>query len=202
MSTAAIQGYEAAAAELIPRYESIPTDTVLGPILDILPVSPCRVLDVGAGAGRNPAWFAAQGHAVTACEPVAAFRTSAAHQYGDAGIRWLEDRLPNLEETMALGETYDFVLLSAVWQHIETAKRAAAMGTLATLMAETATLAMSVRHGPGAAGRPVFDSTDEETQSLAHECGLTTRLVRHTASIQAANKAAGVTWSWMVFEPA
>ncbi|GAA6156818.1 MAG: class I SAM-dependent methyltransferase [Alphaproteobacteria bacterium] len=200
MSIEVIEGYEASAAELIPRYESIPTDTVLGPILDALPGTPCRVLDVGAGAGRNPAWFAEQGHAVTACEPVDAFREAASHKYADAGIRWLDAALPGLEAAVSLGETYDFVLLSAVWQHIELPRRAAAMATLRSVMAHKATLAMSVRHGPGAAGRPVFGGTDKETQALAHDCGLTVRFTRHTASIQAANKAAGVTWSWMVFD--
>lgn len=202
MSTAAIEGYEAAAVDLIPRYESIATDVVLGPILDALPKLPCRVLDVGAGAGRNPAWFASQGHRVTACEPVDAFREAAASRYADTGIRWLKDMLPDLGAAMALGETYDFVLLSAVWQHIDPSKRAPSMATLAGLMAKDATLAMSVRHGPGAAGRPVFASSDDETQALAHACGLTTRFVRHSGSVQAANKAAGVTWSWMIFDAA
>lgn len=200
MSIEVIEGYEAAAAELIPRFESIPTDSVLGPILDVLPKSPCRVLDVGAGAGRNPAWFAAQGHAVTACEPVEAFRQAAAQTYADAGIRWLDAALPGLDAAVSLGEPYDFVLLSAVWQHIETATRAAAMATLRSLMAPQATLAMSVRHGPGAASRAVFGGTDAETQALAHDRGLTLRFTRHTESVQAGNKAAGVTWSWMVFD--
>ncbi|MEO0962555.1 MAG: methyltransferase, partial [Pseudomonadota bacterium] len=118
MSTEPIRGYAADAADLIPRYEALPTETVLGAVLDILPARPCRVLDVGAGSGRNPAWFAAQGHDVTACEPVDAFRLHAAEQYRSSSVRWLNDTLPALDAAKSAGEPYDFVLLSGVWHHV------------------------------------------------------------------------------------
>jgi len=200
MSSASIQGYEDAAAELIPRFEALAPEAVFSPVLDCFPASPCRVLDVGAGSGRNPAWLAAQGHRVTACEPVAAFRDAAAARYAELGIRWLADRLPMLDATRKLGESFDFVLLSGVWQHVEVDDRHAAMGTLATLMAPGARLIMSVRHGPGAPGRPVYGVTDDETIALAERHGLALGGLRHAPSIQAANKAAGVTWSWIAFE--
>ncbi len=200
MPNAVIDGYEAAAAELIPRFEAIPTDVLLKPVSHLLPTIPCRVLDVGAGTGRNPAWFASNGHRVTASEPVRAFRKAAAASYPDTGIRWLDDTLPQLQTTRDLGEAFDFVLLSAVWQHVETLDRAAAMGSLAGLMAPGAMLIMSVRHGPGAPDRPVYASSDTETQDLASQYGLALTFIRRTESIQAANRAAGVAWSWMAFK--
>lgn len=199
MSTEAIEGYRDAAPDLIERYESIPADVVLGPVLHLLPKAPCKVLDVGAGTGRNPAWFASQGHHVTACEPVDAFRAAAEARYDDLDIRWLNDMLPDLSGAKSLAETFDFILLSAVWQHVEIADRAQAFSSLVSLMSPRAMLIMSVRHGPGAAGRPVYLAPDEETLALADQHGLSLQFQEQTESIQAANKAAGVTWSWMAF---
>lgn len=202
MANAVIDGYAAAADKLIPRYDALAAETVLGPVLHLMPVAPCRVLDVGAGTGRNSAWFAELGHRVTACEPVEAFRLSAAEQYGARPVRWLDDTLPMLEATKSLGETYDFVLLSAVWQHVSGTERPVAMASLVELMAPGATLIMSVRHGPGADGRPVYPTSDDEVLDAAQTCHLKLDFITHTASIQAANKAAGVTWSWMAFSQA
>lgn len=202
MANAVIEGYAAAAEELIPRYDALLAETVLGPVLHLIPDEPCRVLDVGAGTGRNASWLAAKGHYVTACEPVNAFRQSAAERYGTSGIRWIEDVLPSLRATKSLAETYDFVLLSAVWQHVTVADRPAAMASLTDLMAPEAMLVMSVRHGPGAQGRPVYPTSDDEVLRMARACGLEQCFMAHTGSVQAANRAAGVTWSWMAFSPA
>lgn len=199
MANAVIEGYAAAANELIPRYDALAAETVLGPVLHLVPAAPCRVLDVGTGTGRNAAWFAAQGHRVTACEPVGAFRLSAAERYGTGTVGWLDDTLPTLEATKSLGETYDFVLLSAVWQHLEAADRPVAMAALADLMAPQGILVMSVRHGPGAPGRPVYPTSDDEVLKTARAHGLAQTFMAHTESVGAANKAAGVTWSWIAF---
>lgn len=202
MANAVIEGYAAAADELIPRYEALAAETVLAPILHLIPAAPGRVLDVGAGTGRNAAWLAARGHQVTGCEPVDAFRLSAANRHAASGVRWINDTLPDLTVTRSLGDIYDFVLLSAVWQHMEPADHPVALAALADLMAPGATLVMSVRHGPGAPGRPVYPTSDKEVLGTALACGLEQVFLAHTGSVQAVNAAAGVTWSWMGFKPA
>jgi SAM-dependent methyltransferase len=199
MTTEAIEGYRQAAPELIDRYEALAADVVLEPVLHLFPKTPCRVLDVGAGTGRNPAWFALQGHRVTACEPVEAFREAGKHRHPDQDVRWVDDALPHLDAVKSLADSFDLVLLSAVWQHVDLPDRQLAMDSLRSLMAPDGTLIMSVRHGPGAPGRPVYEAADAETEALADGCGLKLVFRRQTESIQAANKAAGVTWSWMAF---
>ncbi|MGD1934489.1 MAG: class I SAM-dependent methyltransferase [Candidatus Phaeomarinobacter sp.] len=199
MANPVIDGYAADAVEIIPRYEALPTETVLGAVLHLIPTSPCRVLDVGAGTGRNPAWFAAQGHRVTACEPVDAFRLNAVDQYRKSNIRWLDDTLPGLAATKSVGEFYDFILLSGVWHHVSPQERAPSMASLAHLMAPGAGLIISVRHGRSAPNRPSYDPSDEEVERLAIAAGLEQTFLKQTEAIQAANRAAGVTWTWFAF---
>lgn len=195
----AIAGYQSAAPELIERYEALSAEEVLEPVLPFFPSRAGRVLDVGAGTGRNAAWFAGQGHSVVACEPVEAFRKYGSARYSDHIIQWVDDALPGLDSITAAGFSFDLVLLSAVWQHVAPGDRRPAMACLGSLLGAGGSLVMSVRHGPGAAGRPVFESDDEETVSMARANGLAVVSLTQTESIQARNKAAGVTWSWMVF---
>jgi ubiquinone/menaquinone biosynthesis C-methylase UbiE len=54
------QAYAEQAANLIACYESIFFKKSHKDELHLLPTRPSRVLDVGAGSGRDAAWFAAQ----------------------------------------------------------------------------------------------------------------------------------------------
>lgn len=195
----AIAGYQSAAPELIERYEALSAEEVLEPVLPFFPSRAGRVLDVGAGTGRNAAWFAGQGHRVVACEPVEAFRKYGSARYSDHTIQWVDDALPGLDAITAAGFSFNLVLLSAVWQHVAPGDRPPAMACLGSVLRAGGSLVMSVRHGPGAAGRPVFESDDEETVIMARANGLAVVSLTQTESIQARNRAAGVTWSWMVF---
>jgi SAM-dependent methyltransferase len=88
-------------------------------VLDLVPERPGLVLDVGAGAGRDAAWFAVRGWGVVAVEPAEGMRQEALRRHGgDATIRWLNDRLPGLEAAHRLGLMFDLIWLSAVWQHV------------------------------------------------------------------------------------
>ena len=51
------------------RYESVAAETVHGGLVDLLPIAPALVLDVGAGTGRDAAWLASRGLEVVAVEP-------------------------------------------------------------------------------------------------------------------------------------
>ena len=61
--------YDAHAADLVHRYELIDPATMYGWLSGLLSDATGTVLDVGAGSGRDAAWFAAQGHDVIAVEP-------------------------------------------------------------------------------------------------------------------------------------
>lgn len=194
-----LDGYESASASLVPRFEGISPDALYAPVRDFLPKNPSRIIDLGAGTGRDAAWFAGRGHHVVAVEPVNAFRTAGRALHCCPRIEWADDSLPLLERVLARGEVFDFVLLSGVWQHLDDGQRQAALPRIRTLTASGGCVVVSVRHGPGAAARPVFAARPADAIAWAVRQGF--RFVFETSadSVQSRNRAHGVTWTWLVF---
>lgn len=196
--TAVLEGYQAAAtAERIASWEAIDDEALLRPVARYLPPPPARLAEVGAGTGRTAAWLSAKGHEVTAIEPVAALREAGMALHGGQGIEWIDDRLPGLADVR--DRTFDGVLLIAVWQHLPLASRRAALARLAAMVAPGGVLLMSLRHGPGARGRPVYPCDPAETIGQAEWLRLGLLHREEAPSLQEGNRAMGVTWTWLAF---
>ncbi len=188
--------YAAAAPALVTRFEEVPPERLFAPVADLLPRPPARVADIGAGSGRDAAWFAASGHTVLAVEPVAELRTAAMALHPSPRISWLDDRLPHLPALAAHG-TFDLVTLCAVWHHLVPEDREIAMARLAATVAPGGLFVLSLRHGPEMHGRPVYPVPPEETVDAATRAGLA--LVRRVEadSLHGENQAANVRWTWL-----
>ena len=195
------EGYAEQAEALIERWHALSFEERHGPILEWLPQTPSRIVDIGAGIGTDAAALAALGHSVLAVEPVDALRRAARELHSSARVEWLDDSLPDLAALAAKPKraTFDVVLLTAVWMHLDARQRERAMPRVASLLGDGGVLIMSLRHGPVPAGRRMFDVSADETIGLAREQGL--RLVRelHTSSVQQGNRDSGVTWTRLVF---
>ena len=196
MSVEVLRGYSAASAELISRFEAVAPEQLYQHVIDLLPVRPCRIADIGAGTGRDAAWLAAKGHDVTAVEPVEELRNAGMELHPDQRIHWLDDRLPDLA-LLPRDRPFDVVLGTAVWQHVSHHDRGPAMQSLARLTAPGGLLVLSLRHGAGARDRPVFPVRSDDVVDLARQNGFLTERSREAASIQAGNRAAGVSWTWL-----
>ena len=96
--------YDAHAADLVHRYELVDPAKLYGWLSGLLSDATGAVLDVGAGSGRDAAWFAAQGHDVVAVEPSSAMRSEGQHRHPDPRVRWLDDQLPELSQTGPTGD--------------------------------------------------------------------------------------------------
>ena len=193
------EGYAEEAEDLFKRYESISGAETHRAALHLIPATPSRVLDVGAGTGRDAAWLASLGHRVTAVEPTDAMRLGAAKLHPSPLIEWLDDSLPELARLRSRGEKFDLILLSAVWMHFDFDQRRQTMATLAALLRTGGTLIMRVRHGPVPSGRRMFEIPDEETVELARLQRLQTVLNQRVESVQQANRDAGVSWTHLAF---
>jgi 2-polyprenyl-3-methyl-5-hydroxy-6-metoxy-1,4-benzoquinol methylase len=192
-----LEGYAAAATpSLVARYNAIDPHELYASVLDLLPKSPVRVADIGAGTGRDAAWFARQGHEVLAVEPVRELREAGMALYQAEGITWLDDRLPGLAKRQRHG-LFDLVTLCGVWQHVGDEERRTAMMTLGGMTATGGLLVMSLRHGPGAPGRRVFPASPGETIEAAARSGFVLLRQAEAQSIQPANRAMGVWWTWL-----
>ena len=193
-SATAIAGYTTHAAQLVARYDAIPNELWYAPVRHLLPATPARIIDIGAGTGRDARWLATMGHDVTAVEPVPAF---AAAGQAQGSARWITDALPDLPHTLALNEKFDLILLSAVWQHLDAGERQAAAPVLRCLAATGAALLMALRHGPASTDRPVWPIDVDATARLLARSGFRETFRTSAPSIQPANLAAGVRWTWL-----
>lgn len=194
-----LSGYAAASAELINRFEAISSTDIFAPVRDLLPVAPARVADIGAGTGRDAAWFAAQGHQVLAVEPVGELRSAGMSLHQGSGVIWLDDRLPEL--CAARQEPpFDVVTLCGVWQHLDEDERAVAVQRLGEMTAKGGLIILSLRHGLGAPSRHVFPISVEALIARAQLEGLDVVRAVDAASVQVGNQAAGVHWTWLVLK--
>src|SRR5947209_12996690 len=90
------EGYAREADALIERYERISAAEAHQSVQHLIPLAPSRILDIGAGTGRDAAWFAANGHDVVAVEPTDELRAAAKRLHPCPNVEWLDDSLPDL----------------------------------------------------------------------------------------------------------
>jgi SAM-dependent methyltransferase len=196
------EGYADEAEALFRRYEGIPAADAHRAVLHLIPAAPSRVLDIGSGTGRDAAWFAAMGHRVVAVEPTDEMRLPAMTLHPSPRIEWLNDSLPDLNGLLARGESFDLVMLTAVWMHFDETQRQGAMPKLASLVRTGGMMIMKIRHGPVPPGRRMFEIPAEETIALARMHGLHPILNKRVESSQEANRIAGVSWTSLAFAKA
>jgi SAM-dependent methyltransferase len=191
------EGYAAEAEALVRQYESIAFADVHDRVMHLMPKLPARVIDIGAGTGRDAAGFAALGHSVVAIEPTAALRTRAMQLHSSPRIEWIDDSLPELPVVSARAETFDLVMLTAVWMHLDTEQRQRGMPRVAALLRPGGIMLMTLRHGPVPAGRRMFDVMPEETVDLAQQSGLS--CIQRWHNIDSMLKRPGVSWDRLAF---
>ncbi len=166
---ASTAGYGEAAETLASRYESVPFESVHAAVLSLLPTAPSRVLEVGAGTGRDAAALAERGHRVTAVEPVPELRAIARRLRPNAAITWGDAMLPELAPVEG---QFDLIWISAVWMHLDERERRESMRRLHELLAPGGQAIITLRHGPVPAGRRMFPVPPSETIAQAAELGL------------------------------
>lgn len=193
-------GYAREAPELLRAYETISVEALHRPIWHLIPTVPSQLLDIGAGTGRDAAHFAAMGHRVLAVEPVAEMREGGRTLHPSPRVEWLADTLPALARVRDRGETFDAVLATAVWMHLDEAERAEAMPTVASLVKPGGVLILSLRHGPIPPGRRMFEVSADETIALAARDGLGCLVNTLTPSMWASRT--DVTWTRLAFRKA
>jgi SAM-dependent methyltransferase len=187
-------GYEKDMETLVRKLEAIPFEALHREVLPLFPPPPASILDIGAGSGRDAAAFAAFGYTVTAVEPAARLRERAQALHPSPRIAWIDDALPDLA---ALRGTYDVVMLTAVWMHLDPEERACGMQRIAALLAPGGLACLTLRHGPVPAERRMFEVVGEDTIALADAAGLVP--VVHLEHQVALSGNPGVTWTRLAF---
>jgi SAM-dependent methyltransferase len=197
-----LEDYASDAPQLVQSFEEISAADVYTHVAEFIPAEPARFLDIGAGTGRDAAWFAAQGHSVLAVEPTDALRGAGMKLHPSTRITWLSDTLPDLGRTLERGEVFDRVILCAVWHHLREDERARSMPHLARLLARDGFLIMILRHEPSALRTPEDASQRADAEGLAHASGLRLAFACEAEPVHPANRARGVTLTCLAFAAA
>ena len=179
-----VAGYDRQAEELAERYEQFAFEKVHEDVLDLLPEAGASVLDVGAGSGRDAAWFASKGYQVAAVEPSAKFLQAAQARHKGAKIRWFNDQLPSIEKVLRSKLTFDLVWLSAMWMHVPPGQRRRAFRKLVSVMSPGASMMLSLRLGPPDPNRPMHEVSVDEVEKLAQDYGLQVTRVAKREDLQ------------------
>jgi SAM-dependent methyltransferase len=193
-----VGAYNRGFREFAETYEALGFDEIHRDAIPFLPAMPGLLLDIGAGSGRDAAWFAARGWQVVAVEPAAALRAEAARLHPGPGTRWLDDRLPALAAVHRLGLAFDLVWLSGVWMHIPPEDRPRAMRKLATLLKPGGRMMLTLRHGPAPEGRPMWPVDAHEVERLGLDHGLALRVATERAEDRQGR--ADVRWQTVILD--
>src|SRR5260370_36848868 len=149
------EGYAEAAEALLKT--RLPFEDLHRPILHLILSTPARILDIGSGPGHDAAAFAAMGHRVVAVEPTEQLRLPAMALHPSPLTEWVDDSLPHLRFVVESGDTFDLVMLNAVWMHLDEWQRQTAMPVVASVLTARGTLIMPLRPGPVPSGRRMFE---------------------------------------------
>jgi SAM-dependent methyltransferase len=186
-----IKQYNDNADKYVSAYESISFEDVHKAILDLLPEADSSVLDIGAGSGRDSAWFASKGYQVIAVEPAEAMLQKGKLLHPDPRIRWLQDSLPSLVKTITSGHSFDLIWLSAVWMHILPSDRERAFRKMLSVLRAGGMIMISLRHGTFDDGRETYPVSVDEIEKLSRRYGL---FVRNVFQSEDELGRAGVKW--------
>jgi SAM-dependent methyltransferase len=187
-------GYEKDLERLVQKLEAIPFEALHREVLPLLPSPPARILDIGAGTGRDAARFADFGYDVIAVEPALGLRGRGQALHPSRRITWIDDRLPDLA---SIRGTFDVVMLTAVWMHLDPDERARGMARIAALLKSGGLTCLTLRHGPVPEARRMFDVAGDDTIRLAEAAGL--KPLVHLENQVAISGNPGVTWTRLAF---
>ncbi len=172
----AITYYQDHATRLADGYEAVTLEAAHPALVSLIASEfadrSLEVLDVGAGTGRDAAWFASRDHRVVAVEPSSAMRQIAQRLHIDSAIDWRDDSLPDLASIAASDERFDLIILSAVWMHVPPDQRQRALQTLKGLLKPQGAIYLTLRLGPPEPARGIHPVSEDEVHQLASSMGL------------------------------
>jgi SAM-dependent methyltransferase len=192
-----IQFYNDEAASLSLLYNELDTTTIHGAILPrIKPGS--NILDVGCGSGRDAHYFACRGHSVTAVDPAEKLLAQARADFRHPNLKFQTGRLP---EPLGLSETFDYILLSAVWMHIPLEDRKASIESLVTHLAPNGQIFISLRYGPFDDARQELPVSTDEVRQIAQALNCTVEVVDSNNADDQLNRPE-ISWETVIIQQA
>lgn len=191
-----VSHYDRNADRLGQGYESLAFETVHHDLLPYLPELPARVLDVGAGSGRDAGALAARGYDVLAVEPSIKLRALGSRFHVFPNLIWRADQLPELG-SLEQSERFDLVLCSAVWMHLRRDAQRSAMRRIADLCRKRARFCITFRTGMMGEETLVLGVSNADVIADAELNGF--QLLKKTTSPDWCERT-GVDWISLIFK--
>ncbi len=195
------QAYGRDAEALARVYNAMASADVLPGLEERLPQGArLRALDLGCGSGRDAFWLAQEkGFDVVAVDASPEMLAQARRLKAHERVQYVQDSLPRLskldrEKTARGGQGFDVFVMSAVWMHLQPDERAETMRHIAAMARPGAVVYVSLRHGPAAEDRPMFDNSVAEISALAAAYGAR---VEVTGADRDRQGRAGVKWEYV-----
>ena len=193
------EGYKDFVEQFIKGTKEIDFNELHKPFLNFIPQKPNKILDVGAGIGRDSFKFSEMGHLVTAVEPLQDFIDTARKLYDSPRIEWINDSLPQLKKLKDQENQFGFILASSVWHHLNNEEQKLAIVRISRLLSPKSVFALSLRHGPAGVGTHIFPTSGENTIKSATSAGLKLILnLAHQPSMMRHKKH--VFWTKLAFQ--
>lgn len=189
-----ISFYSENSTALFDQYQTLSFATVHQSWLGTVNLSNYKTaLDIGAGSGRDSLALSDLRLCVTAIEPAQSLMDKGIALTSDK-VTWQSDILPELS---SLNEnTYDVILISAVWMHQTVEQQSQSLERLSTLLNDEGILVITLRHGEFNDGRKAFDVNGPRLIEDAKAFNLT---VLHTDNDTDQLNRPGVYWETVVF---
>jgi len=137
-----IDYYDQNSESLGQRYELSSFEEIHKSILHFLSPPPKRILDIGAGSGRDAAWFSNYGYQVTAIDPSIKLIEFAKHAHREK-IDWKIDRLPKLHTVRK--NIFDIVFVNAVFMHLNKKEIEQSLQIIHNLLSNEGLLIVSIK---------------------------------------------------------
>ncbi|MBL1222652.1 class I SAM-dependent methyltransferase [Chryseobacterium sp. L7] len=192
------EGYDSIPDQFIEATLSIDFTELHRDFLPFIPQKSGKVLDLGAGIGRDASVLSSMGHAVTAVEPSEKLFEAGKNLYAHDAIHWIHDSLPDLKRLDA-DLKFDFILSSGVWHHLNPDEQQLSIIKVSELLAENGIFALSLRNGPAGGGSCVYPTYTDQTRHQAEQNGLKTLLLLENQPSLLPGKE-NVKWSRLVFQ--
>lgn len=161
--------YDKNALEITARYESVTFEEVHSDLIEWLPKPGSKILDVGAGTGRDAYWLAKKGYYLTAIEPSKALRAEGERLHSHPNLNWVDDALPDLHRIIESNIKFDLVLFSAVLMFLPPEIQKHSLSTIPKLMKPKGRVALTIRLGPAEPERGLHYVSENDLRKLVND---------------------------------
>lgn len=158
--------YDQNALEITARYESVSFEDVHSDLIEWLPKPGSKILDVGAGSGRDAYWLAKKGYYITAVEPSKALRAEGIKLHSHPNLNWVDDSLPDLHRVIESNIKFELILLSAVLMFLPPKMQKCSLSILPKLLKPKGRVALTIRFGPSEPQRGLYSASENDLRKL------------------------------------